>query len=191
MSAAMELSWIDIVYFVFIGLVIIGGIAAIIILCPKENKLREEKKDCYRFIQKDGRLMQSTLKPSLFEKRNGSVIYIEKGPFEIEAFFDNIKGKDEKSYRAGAILQLYLPESGAETAAEYLYSVLNEFSQDTISAMLRVELEAVLASVMKNYSSDTDMNSFTKEFRETAVEKLGRFGYDLYCPPTLKIAENN
>ncbi|MBQ7835066.1 MAG: hypothetical protein IJ385_04720 [Ruminiclostridium sp.] len=187
----MSNTTLDLLYYGFIALVIIGGIIAIIILCPKENKLREQKKDSYRFLQQNGRLVLSNSMPSLFEKWTGKPVYIEKGPFEIEAFFDNIKGADENSYRTGAIIQLYLPESGAETAAEYLYSVLSDFSQDAITAMLRMELEGVVAAMMKKYENGADMKVFNEDFRNAVLDKLGKFGYDLYCPPTLKIVQNN
>ncbi len=184
------MTWMDILYFAFIGAVFIGGITAIIILCPKENKLRQEKNNCYRCFQRDGKLVLSNSLPSLFEKWFGKPLYIEKGPFDIELFFDSLNGSDEKNYRVGAILQLYLPESGAQTAAEYLYSVLSDFNQEAICEMLRAELEPILKSLMEKYKEGTDMKAFTEEFRLKAIEKLGVFGYDLYCPPTLKIALN-
>lgn len=184
------MTYIDIIYYCFIALVIIGGVAAIIIFCPKENKLREEKKNCYRFIQSGGKLIKTDSKPSLFEKWSGKPIYIEKGPFDLEAFFDDIKGADGKSYRSGAIFQIYLPETGAEQAAEYLYSVLSDFSQDSIASALKIEIEAVVGAAMKKYSADTDIKKFTEELRLVVSEKLGVFGYDLYTQPTVKISEN-
>lgn len=178
----------DFLYVAFIILVVIGGAIAIAILTPKENKLREEKKDCYRCFIKDGRLILTGSKPSLFENFTGKPLYIEKGPFEIEIFLDNLTGKDGKSYRAGAIMQLYLPESSAENAAEYLYVILKEFSQEAIHEALKTELTGVLASAAGGYDGETDMKVFTADFREAVIKKLGIFGYDLYCPPTLKIA---
>ena len=64
--SATDFTTLDIIYFAFIGLVILGGIIAIIILCPKENKLKEEKSNCYRYMIRDGRLVR-TGKASLFE----------------------------------------------------------------------------------------------------------------------------
>ena len=185
------MTYIDIVYYCFISLVIIGGIVAIVILCPKESRLREDKKDCYRFIQSGGKLIKSSSKPSLFENIAGKPIYIEKGPFEIETFFDDIKGADGKSYRAGAIFQVYLPESGSSQAAEYLYSVLSDLNQDAINSMLRIEAEAIIGAAMKKYSADTDMKVFTEEVRTAVINKLGVFGYDLYTQPTIKISLND
>lgn len=181
---------LDIIYFTFIGVIIAGGVVAILILCPKENKLREEKSNCYRFFNKDDRLTLSTAKPSLFEKWTGKPLYIEKGPFEVEAFFESIEGKDGKSYRCDTIMQLYLPESGAETAANYLYTVLNDFSQEKICEMLSAELEKVTAEAMKSYEETADMRVFTEKLRVAICTKLGTFGYDLYCPPSVKIVKN-
>ncbi len=182
---------IDIIYYCFIGLVIIGGIVAIIILCPKENRLREDKKDCYRFIQSRGKLIKSDSKPSLFENIAGKPIYIEKGPFEIETFFDDVKGADENSYRLGAIFQLYLPERGSEQAAEYLYSVLSDFNQDSVNATLKLEIDTIISAAMKKYSQDADIDSFTEDIRTAVINKLGVFGYDLYTKPTIKISLND
>ena len=181
---------LDIIYFAFISVVIAGGVVAILILCPKESKLREEKSNCYRFFSKDDRLVMSNAKPSLFEKWTGKPIYIEKGPFEIETFFESIEGKDGKSYRCDAIMQLYLPESGAQTAAEYLYTVLKEFNQESISEMLRSELEKVTAEAIKGYDETGDMRLFTEKLRVAVCTRLAVFGYDLYCPPSVKIVKN-
>ena len=185
----MDQTTMDILYFGFLALVIIGGIVAIAILAPKENKLRMEKKDCYRFIEKQGELFLSNAKPSLFEKKNG-YIYIEKGPFEIDAFFDDVTGADKKSYRAGAVLQLYLPERSAEKTAKYLYSILSSFNQDSINAVITAEVENILMSYVKKHSADKDIKKTEKAFSEEVSEKLAVFGYELYCPLTLKISEN-
>lgn len=186
----MEPSTMDILYFGFLALVIIGGVIAMLVLCPKENKLRNEKKNCYRFIEKNGVLIHTNSKPSLFEKKKTNIIYIEKGPFEVDAFFDDVKGKDGKSYRAGAVLQLYLPERNAETAAQYLYSILSSFNQDTIISVIRAELESILAAKIKEFGSDTEQKSFETGFKDAVEKKLVLFGYELYCPLTLKISEN-
>lgn len=186
----MDQTTMDILYFGFLALVVIGGIIAILILCPKENKLRSEKNNCYRFTEKGGALFLSGSKPSLFERKNGSVIYIEKGPFEINAFFDDIKGADGKSYRTGAVLQLYLPERNAENAAKYLYSVLSSFNQESINAVITAEVETILMAKIKGYSENADLKIFEKDFRDAVEEKLSIFGYELYCSITLKISEN-
>lgn len=183
-------TWMDIVYFAFLGLVIIGGITAIVILCPKENKLRAEKNNCYRLFNRQGRLILSDSQPSLFENRFGKPVYIEKGPFQIETFFDSIDGADGKNYRSGAIIQLYLPENGAETAANYLYSVLPDFNQTNICEALRQQIEPVFRKHMESYKSDADMEKFTEAYRTAVIEKLSVFGYDLYTRPNISIAEN-
>lgn len=189
MSSALNI--MDIAYYCFIALVIIAGITAIIILCPKENRLRQEKKDCYRFKERDGRLFLTKSKPGLFEKRFGKPIYIEKGPFELEIFADSVIGADEKSYRMAAIFQVYLPESGAEQAGEYFYSVLSSFSQQDISEALKNELETAVLQEAEKYSENSDNAVFVNAVREAALKKLGVFGYDLYSNPTVKITPNN
>jgi len=186
----MDQTAMDILYFGFLALVVIGGVIAILILCPKENKLRNEKINCYRFIEKNGVLIHSASKPSLFEKKKKNIIYIEKGPFEVDAFFDELKGKDGKNYRLGAVLQLYLPERNAQTAADYLYSISSSFNQDSIVSVIRAEIETILSAKFKEYSPENGQKAFEAEFKEAVDKKLMVFGYELYCPLTLKISEN-
>ena len=181
----MDFETLDIIYFAFIGLVIIGGIIAIIILCPKENKLKEEKSHCYRFILRDGRLAMSG-KASLFENWGKKPVYIEKGPFEINTFMDNVKGADGNTYNAGVLALLYLPENKAQGSAEYLYSIMEDIRQEAVSALLTEELNAVLADLMKGYKGENP-EALRESFRESVISRLQRYGYDLYCPPTLKI----
>lgn len=181
----MDLTTLDIIYFVFIGLVIIGGIIAIIILCPKENKLKEEKINCYRYVLRDGRLVRGG-KASLFEKWGKKPIYIEKGPFEINSFIDNGKGADGNTYNAVALAILYLPETTAQESAEYLYSIMEDIQQETVCKLLEEEFTSVLAELLRNYKGENP-EALKESFRESIISKLQRYGYDLYCPPTLKI----
>lgn len=183
--SAMDFTTLDIVYFVFIGLVIIGGIAAIIILCPKENRLKEEKSNCYRFILRDGRLVMSG-KASLFEGWGKKPVYIEKGPFEINAFIDGAGGKDGKTYNAGAVALLYLPENAAQDSADYLYSLMEDIKQEAVCELLTEELNTVLKDLLRDYSGENP-DELKESFRESIISRLQRYGYDLYCPPTLKI----
>lgn len=181
----MGLTTLDIIYFAFIGLVIIGGVIAIIILCPKENKLKEEKSNCYRYVLRDGRLVRGG-KASLFENWGKKPVYIEKGPFEINAFIDNGKGADGNTYNAAAVALLYLPETTAQESAEYLYSIMEDIKQETICELLTEELNTALAELIRDYKGENP-DSLKEGFRESIISKLRRYGYDLYCPPTLKI----
>ncbi len=182
----MELTTLDIIYFSFIGLVIIGGIVAILILCPKENKLKEEKSNCYRYVVRDGKLFNSG-KASLFENIGRKPIYIEKGPFEIDCFIDKTVAADGKTYNAGTVAILYLPETTAQASAEYLYSIMEDIKQETVCELLTNELNTVLSELMKAYKGE-DPDTLKEDFREAVILKLRRYGYDLYCPPTLKIS---
>ncbi len=181
----MELTPLDIIYFVFIGLVLIGGIVAIIILCPKENKLKQEKANCYRYVLRDGRLVK-TGAASLFEKWGRKPVYIEKGPFEIDAFIDSGKGADGEIYNAVTVAVLYLPETTAQESAEYLYSIMEDIQQETICKLLTEELDSALSELMRDYRGENP-DTLKESFRENIVSKLRRYGYDLYCQPTLKI----
>lgn len=181
----MDFTALDIIYFTFIILVIIGGIAAIIILCPKENKLKDEKKNCYRYVIRDGRLVRSG-KASLFENWGKKPVYIEKGPFEINSFIDNGKGADGVVYNAVAVALLYLPETTAQDSADYLYSIMEDIQQENICSLLTEEVDTVLSELLRNYKGENP-DTLKDDFREKIVSKLRRYGYDLYCPPTLKI----
>ena len=185
----MELTPLDIIYFTFIGLVLIGGIIAIIILCPKENKLKEEKAGCYRYIVRDGRLIRSG-KASIFENWGRKPVYIEKGPFEINAYIDSGKGADGVSYNAVALAILYLPETSAQESAEYLYSIMEDIQQETVCKLLEEEFTAVLEELLRNYKGENP-DTLKESFRENIISRLQRYGYDLYCPPTLKITAVN
>ena len=183
----MDLTTLDIMYYSFIGLVLIGGIAAIIILCPKENKLRQEKENCYRFIFRDGKLTQ-TGKASLFENWGKKPVYIEKGPFEINCFIDGAEAETGKKYNAGVMTLLYLPENAAQSSADYLYSIMEDINQDAINTLLTEEINTTLTEFLKKY--DGNLTDKLKEtFRDSIISRLQRYGYDLYCPPTLKITE--
>ncbi len=183
--SAMDFTTLDIIYFAFIVLVIIGGIIAIIILCPKENRLKEEKKNCYRFILRDGRLILSG-KASLFENIGKKPIYIEKGPFEISSFIDSGKAADGTVYNAVSVALLYLPETAAQDSADYLYSIMEDIKQENICNLLTEELNSVLESLLRDYKGENP-DTLKESFRENIISKLQRYGYDLYCPPTLKI----
>ena len=84
---------IDILYVSFIALVIIGGIAAIMILAPKENIKRQDTGNSYRFLKKNGEIKLAGGKTSLFE--GGKYFYVRKGPYEADGFADGIKGADD------------------------------------------------------------------------------------------------
>ncbi len=182
---ATDFTTLDIIYFAFIGLVILGGIIAIIILCPKENKLKQEKSNCYRFTVRDGRLIQSG-KASLFENWGKKPVYIEKGPFEINAFIDGGKGADGVTYNAVAVMLLYLPETSAQASADYLYSIMEDITQENINKLLTEELNTVLSNLLREYKGENP-DTLKEGFRSDVISKLQRYGYDLYCPPALKI----
>ena len=182
----MDITTLDIIYFAFIGLVIVGGIAAIIILCPKENKLRQDKENCYRFIPQGGKLVKGG-KASLFEKWGKKPVYVEKGPFEINCFLDKYETADGKKYNAGVVALLYLPENAALDTANYIYSI-TDITQEAICELLTKEINSVLTDFLNSYNGElTEKHKET--FRQKIIEKLQIYGYDLYCPPTVKITE--
>lgn len=181
----MNWDTIDILYVSFIALVIIGGIIAIMVLAPKENSRRQANENSYRFIKKNGEVKLSGGKTSLFE--GGSYFYIRKGPYEASGFADGVKGADGKYYKGAALAMVYVPESLAETAANYFCGMNDEATDEIISETMSVALSEKLAE----YTADTDEAAFKENFRKYAEAKLMKIGIMIFAVNSVKIAEDS
>lgn len=176
---------IDILYVSFIALVIIGGIATIMILAPKENSKRQDTGNSYRFLKKNGEIKLAGGKTSLFE--GGKYFYVRKGPYEADGFADGIKGADGKYYKGAALAMVYVPDSLAMTAAQYFCGMNDEGTNEIISETMSVALSDKLAE----YTADTDEAAFKEAFRKHAEAKLMKLGIMIFAINSLKIAEDS
>ncbi len=180
------MSWdtIDILYISFIALVIIGGIAAIMILAPKENNRRQANENSYRFLKKNGEIKLAGGKTSLFE--GGKYFYVRKGPYEADGFADGIKGADGKYYKGAALAMVYVPDSLAVTTANYFCGMNDEGTDEIISETM----SAALSEKLSEYTADTDEAAFKETFRKHAEAKLMKLGIMIFAVNSLKIAED-
>ena len=181
------MSWdtIDILYVSFIALVIIGGIVAIMILAPKENNRRQANENSYRFIKKNGEIKLAGGKTSLFE--GGKYFYIRKGPYEADGFADGIKGADGKYYKGAALAMVYVPDSLAQTSAEYFCGMSDEGTEEIINETM----SAALSEKLSEYTAGTDEAAFKEDFRKHAEAKLMKLGIMIFAVNSLKIAEDS
>ena len=176
---------LDIAYIAFIVIVIITGIICIMIFVPKEREKRKKTENCYHYVLKGGMMTRSSEKASLYEKVSAH-FYIERGPFEVDGVADGIKGKDGKSYKAIAIMSLYIPESLADTAA----NIFCKMDQDTIIEALSETMSEALAVKLAEYSEDRDFEEFKKDYREYTEKKLMTLGYLAEAFSGLRISED-
>ena len=176
---------LDIAYIAFIVIVIITGIICIMIFVPKEREKRKNTENCYHYVLKGGMMTRSSEKASLYEKVSAH-FYIERGPFEVDGVADGIKGKDGKSYKAIAIMSLYIPESLADTAA----NIFCKMDQDTIIEALSETMSEALAVKLAEYSEDRDFEEFKKDYREYTEKKLMTLGYLAEAFSELRISED-
>ena len=176
---------LDIAYIAFIVIVIITGIICIMIFVPKEREKRKNTENCYHYVLKGGMMTRSSEKASLYEKVSAH-FYIERGPFEVDGVADGIKGKDGKSYKAIAIMSLYIPESLADTAA----NIFCKMDQDTIIETLSETMSEALAVKLAEYSEDRDFEEFKKDYREYTEKKLMALGYLAEAFSGLRISED-
>ena len=176
---------LDIAYIAFIAIVIITGIICIMIFVPKEREKRKNTENCYHYVLKGGMMTRSSEKASLYEKVSAH-FYIERGPFEVDGVADGIKGKDGKSYKAIAIMSLYIPESLADTAA----NIFCKMEQDTIVEALSETLSEALSVKLGEYSGDMDINEFKESYREYTEKKLTALGYMVEAFSGLKVSED-
>lgn len=175
---------IDILYVSFIALVIIGGIAAIMILAPKENSKRQANENSFRFLKKNGEIKLAGGKTSLFE--GGKYFYVRKGPYEADGFADGIKGADGKYYKGAVLAMVYVPESLAMTAAQYFCGMNDEGTNEIISETMSV----ALSDKLSEYTAGTDEAAFKEAFRKYAESKLMKLGIMIFAVNSVKIAED-
>lgn len=176
---------LDIAYVTSIILILIGGAVCIAIFGSREKNKRDRLGNSYRFKKKDGEIVRTKGKPSLFEPK-GRYYYLEKAPFSADASVDGVKGADGKTYKAIAMFTLFIPDDTAQTAAESFFGL----TPDEISDMVSEPLEAVLRTAVSDYSGGSDVKAFSDKFREDGSRAVSMFGVSIINVSALKIMED-
>lgn len=172
---------IDVLYGVFITLVIIIGIVCIVIFVPKEHKMWEDTEDCYRIRQSDREFKITEGKANFFESRK-SYIYLKKLPFTAECFADDAKAPDGVSYKAIATVTLYFPPEKISISAPTFGGANHEAVIETLSEALSA---AMTETIEKGDVADTE--TFKTSFAAAANEKMKLFGVDVKAINDLRL----
>lgn len=180
---------IDIIFWGFVALVVVGGIFCLLIFLPKEHDYEDKRSNCYRIEYRDGIYKVSNKKPSYGENRyslRSKFFYIKKAPFEVDACCDDAKAPDGKNYRAITVVKVCFPEDRLQTFAPTFHGVAHESIVETA--------EEALASAMKDalgkYDAAAGEEAFKEVFKECAKEKLDIFGLYIMSVGNIKINEN-
>lgn len=173
---------IDIIYIVAMVLIIGGGIACLAIFLPKENKLRNERENCYRYALIGDTPKRISGKANLGE-RESKYFYIDKGPLEVDCYCDKVESSNGKTYNSVVLVSVYLPESSADEAAQAFMGMNTE----GITAFISEALSITLKELISEYDGNMSEADFTEKFRESAEKKLADMGYSIYQVHGLKI----
>ncbi len=174
---------IDLIFWLFITAVVIGGVLCLMIFLPKEHEFDDEHGDFYRIQYRDGSYSVSK-KPAKYGENVYSIrskyFYIKKVPFAVDAFCDEAVGKDKKTYRAAASVTVYFPEDQLQVFAPNFHGVSHEVVEETLSEALSSAIEEAVTS----YEGD---KSFEDHFKEIGSEKLKLFGLIIMSVNDLKV----
>lgn len=164
---------IDLIYGIFVALVVIAGIACIVIFLPKEHKMWDDTEDCYRIKQKDREFRITDGKANYFESRK-NYIYLKKLPFTVECFADGAKAPDGKTYKAIASLIVHFPPDRISISAPTFGGANHEAVVETLSEALST---AMTETIEKGDIADTAV--FKESFSKSANEKMKLFGVQI------------
>lgn len=180
---------IDLLFWGFIALVVVGGIVCLLVFLPKEHDYEDNKNDCYRIQYRDGNYTVSKKKPSYGENRyslRSKFFYIKKIPFEIDAFCDEGEAPDGKSYRAVTSVKMCFPEDRLQTFAPTFHGVSHESITETIEEALAAAMKDAIAK----YDAAAGEEAFREVFKECAQKKLDIFGLYIMAVGNIRINEN-
>ncbi|MBR5087903.1 MAG: hypothetical protein IK093_00595 [Ruminiclostridium sp.] len=185
----MEINAVDIVFWVFITIVVIGGLACLVVFLPKEHDYEDSRQDCYRIQYRDGVYSVTKKKPSFGENKysiRSKYFYIKKAPFEADACCEDGKAPDGKNYRAVTSVRVCFPEDKLQVFAPTFHNVSHESILETV--------EEALASAMKDalakYDAAAGEEAFKEVFKECAKEKLEIFGIYVMTVGNIRVNEN-
>lgn len=174
---------IDLIFWGFITLVVVGGVFCLMIFLPKEHDFDDRHKDFYRIQYRDGNYAISHKSAKYGENiysLRSKFFYIMKVPFSVDAFCDEAVGKDSKTYRATASVTVYFPEDNLQTFAQNFHNVDHSSVEETISEALSSAIEEAVTT----YEGD---KSFEDHFKEVGTEKVKIFGVVIMKINDLKV----
>ena len=174
---------VDLIFWLFITAVVVGGVICLLILLPKEHNFDDEHKNFYRIQYRDGSYSISKKPPKFGENiysLRSKYFYIKKAPFTVDAFCDEAVGKDKKTYRANASVTVYFPEDQLQVFAPNFHNVSPDVVEETISEALSSAIEEAVTS----YEGD---KPFEEHFKEIGSEKVKLFGLIIMSVNDLKV----
>lgn len=185
----MEIDTIDLIFWGFITLVVLGGLACLVVFLPKEHDYEDKYANCYRIMYRDGNYSVTRKKPTYGENTfslRGKFFYIYKAPFELTAVCDGTEAPDGKSYRAVGIVTVCFPENKLQVFAPTFHGV----AQDSVAETLEEALGSAMKDALEHYDSSAGDETFAELFKNTAKEKLDIFGAYVMKVNNVRITEN-
>ena len=186
----MESNVIDIIFWGFITLVVLGGLACLVVFLPKEHTYEDERENCYRIMYRDGVYSVSRKKPVYGENRfslRSKFFYITKVPFQITAACDEAKAPDGKIYRGASVLTVCFPEERLQIFSPTFQGV----TQDIIVEMLEEAVSAAAEEFLGQYEPSSDEEALKTRFKEIAQKKLDIFGVYVMSVTPPRVTENS
>lgn len=185
----MEFEAIDVIFWVFVAAVVLGGVACLLIFLPREHDYEDSRNDCYRIQYRDGIYSVTHKKPSYGENTysiRAKFFYIKKAPFETEACCEEAKAPDGKSYRAVTSVKVCFPEDKLQVFAPTFHNVPHESIVET----LEEALAAAMSDAIGKYDAKAGTDAFKEVFKSCAKEKLDIFGVYIMSVGDIRINEN-
>ncbi len=185
----MEIDSVDLLFWGFITLVVLGGLACLVIFLPREHAYEEKNENCYRILYRDGNYSVSHKSPRYGENTmslRGKYFYITKVPFQLNAICDGREAGDGRTYRAAASVTVCFPEDKLQVFAPTFHGV----SQDAISETLEEALGAAMEEAVGQYDAAAGEEAFSGQFKSVAKEKLDIFGAYVMSVGNIHVTEN-
>ena len=185
----MQIEAIDIIFWIIITVIVLGGLTCLVIFLPREHEYEESKADCYRIMYRDG-VYSVSQKSAKFGENVYSIrskyFYIKKAPFQVTAICDEAEAPDGKKYRAADTLTVCFPEDKLQVFAPTFHNVPHDSVVETIEEALTSAMEETL----KSYSTDETSEALKERFKAAAKDKLDIFGVYIMNVSEVRVTEN-
>ncbi len=185
----MEFNTVDLLFWGFITLVVLGGIVCLLIFLPREHDYEDKFKNCYRIQYRDGSYAITEKKATYGENGvslRSKYFYIMRAPFDCDAYCDEVTASDGKSYRAVASFKVCFPEDKLQVFAPTFQNVQHESVVET----LEEALSSALTEALGAYDPAAGEEALNTALTEITKQKLDIFGAYLMRINGLKISEN-